>query len=69
MTNSRLVTRISLLLVLLMGLFGGWYASTNWQLEVQSIDVNAITQETDWVDVIAGIGEGAVQLVLGLTTE
>ena len=68
MLNSRLVTRISLILVLLMGLFGGWYASQHWIPDSASYDVTSITEETDWIDVVAGLGEEAVQLVLGLTS-
>lgn len=51
-----------------MGMFGGWYASRNWQPDVTAYDLTTVTEETDWVDFVAGLGEGALQLVLGLTS-
>jgi hypothetical protein len=67
--NSRLITRISLILVILMGLFGGWYAARNWQPDLASFDASIVTEDTDWMDVVAGLGEEAVQLLLGLTSD
>ena len=66
--RNRLITRISLILVLLMGLLGGWYASRNWQPDLDAYSAASITEEVDWIDVIAGLGEEAVQLLLGLTS-
>ena len=67
--RNRLIFRLSLLIVLCMGAFGGWYSSRNWTPDFQVGDVNALTEEIDWVDVIASIGEEAVQLLLGLTSD
>lgn len=66
--NNRLVTRISLILVILMGLFGGWYASRNWQPDVSAYETPILTDDVDWIDVVAELGEEAVQLLMGLTT-
>lgn len=66
--NNRLITRVSLIVVILMGMFGGWYASRNWNPDLTAYDTSALTEEIDWIDVVAGIGEEAVQLLLGLTS-
>ncbi len=66
--NSRQLTRIFFVLVILMGLFGGWYAAQNWQPDLAAYDTSALTEETDWIDVMAGLGEEAIQLFLGLTS-
>jgi hypothetical protein len=66
--RNRLITRISLILVLCIGLFGGWYASRNWVPEIQSSEIAGITEEVDWIDLLAGVGEEAVQLLMGVTS-
>jgi len=64
--NSRLQTRIFFLLVLAMGLFGAWYATTRITLDLTAISTPA--NSADWVELIALIGEEVIQLFLGITS-
>ena len=64
---ARLTTRISFTLVLLMGLFGWWYATRNWHIDPTSIQLAGLTGEGDWVDFASALGERALQIFLGLT--
>ena len=66
--NNRTVTRLSLILVLCAGLFGGWYGFHNWQPDLSSMNTTIADEETDWVELIAGIGEETVQFFLGVAS-
>ncbi len=65
MRQNRWAIRISFLAVLLMGLFGLWYATAIWIPLFDSADLSALADNVDWVDTAATIGEQAVQLLLG----
>ena len=65
----RLFLRVDFILVLAMGLFGGWYANHYWRIDPDQIQPTLITGEGDWVDFLADFGEGALQLFLGFTSE
>ncbi len=54
--------------MLLMGLFGLWYATAIWIPMFDSVDLSAFADNVDWVDTAATIGEQAVQLLLGATS-
>lgn len=66
--HKRLMLRLYFILVIALALFGGWYANRNWQIDTSSVDTLAIEDEGDWVDFFADLGEGAIQLFLGFTT-
>jgi hypothetical protein len=66
---KRQMLRLYFLLVIALALFGGWYASTYWEVETEAISSLNIQDEADWVDFFAGLGEGAIQLFLGFTTD
>jgi len=67
--NRRFLLRSYFILVLAMGLFGGWYANRHWRIDPSAIQPVLITQEGDWVDFFSDLGEGALQLFLGFTSE
>ncbi len=67
--NRRFLLRAYFILVLTMGLFGGWYANGHWRIDPDEVQPILITQEGDWVDFFADLGEGALQLFLGFTSE
>ena len=67
--QKRLMLRIYLLLVILFALFGGWYATQSWQVETDALNALNMEDEGDWVDFFAALGEGAIQLFLGFTTD
>jgi hypothetical protein len=67
--NNRTLIRLSFLLVIVMGLLGGWYASHAWQVDARSIaQIGGAGGSGDWVDFFATLGEGALQLFLGFTS-
>ena len=61
-------TRISFILVLTMGMFGFFYATATWLPALESIDFAGFAEGVDWVEVLAAIGEQALQLLLGATS-
>jgi hypothetical protein len=67
--NNRWVIRASFIAVIVMGLFGFWYAVSVWMPMLDAIDLSAFAEDVDWVDMVAAIGEQAVQLLLGITSE
>jgi hypothetical protein len=67
--NNRQLLRLYLLLILVTGMVGGWYARTNWQIEADTLQALNVTQdEGDWVEFFATIGEETIQLFLGFTS-
>ena len=67
--QKRLMLRLYFILVIALALFGGWYANRNWEIETEALSALAVTDETNWVDFFAALGEGAIQLFLGFTTD
>jgi len=66
---NRQLTRLFFSLVIVMGLLGGLYASRNWQPDLGALETTSLGEETDWIDFLATLGEEAVQLFLGFTSE
>jgi hypothetical protein len=66
--NNRTLIRLSFLLVIGMGLFGGWYAGHAWQIEAGTLAQLGSSGSGDWVDFFATLGEAALQLFLGFTS-
>ena len=67
--NNRQLTRLFFVLVIAMGLFGAQYARVNWRPDVARWNASSTAQATDWVDLLARLGEETIQLFLGLTSE
>lgn len=66
---KRQMLRLYFVLVLVVGLFGGWYASRNFSLEVDTLSAVDIGEEADWIDFFAALGEETIQLFLGFTSD
>jgi hypothetical protein len=66
--NNRQLTRLFFVLVIVMGLFGAQFAMRNWQPNLAEFDAANTVEGADWIDLIAGLGEEAIQLFLGLTS-
>lgn len=64
--NNRQLIRFSFLLVIGVGLWGGWW--TTQQMQIDPVTLAPVTNTTDWVDLLALIGEETIQLFLGLTS-
>lgn len=67
--HKRLMLRLYFILVIALALVGGWYADRYWQVETEAISALNMTEETNWVDFFAALGEGTIQLFLGFTTK
>jgi hypothetical protein len=64
-TNRHLL-RLFFLVVILMGLLGGWYADRRWQQMSQTLEVDLST-ETDWIGVISALAENGIKFFQGAT--
>ncbi|MCE7989421.1 MAG: hypothetical protein DYG89_50355 [Caldilinea sp. CFX5] len=65
--NNRQVIRLFFLLVIGVGLAGGWLTRQWVQLETLTL-TPTVTDNRNWVDLLALIGEQTIQLFLGLTS-
>lgn len=65
--NSRQLLRLFLILVIGMGWFGWWYAGRNWQMEMETLQLSALTGEVDWLEFIAVLVEGGIEIFQGAT--
>jgi hypothetical protein len=65
--NNRQVIRLFFLLVIGVGLVGGWLTMQWVQLERLTFATSA-ADNRNWVDLLALIGEQTIQLFLGLTS-
>jgi len=65
--NNRQVIRLFFLLVIGVGLVGGWLTRQWVQLETLTI-TPTVADNRNWVDLLALIGEQTIQLFLGLTS-
>ena len=65
---NRHLQRIFFLLVILAGLYGWSYATSNWSFDLSLFDLSQFTDRTDWMETIAALLEQAIQLFLALTS-
>ena len=66
---NRQLTRIFFLIILTMAFFGRQYALANWQIDPQSLTFADLGEDSNWIDVVASLGEQALRLFLGLTNQ
>ena len=66
--NNKQFIRLFFVLVICAGLYGYAYALINWQFSAESLTSFSFDEESDWIDVIAALGEEVLQLFLGLTS-
>lgn len=66
--TKRMTLRLSLLLVILAGLIGGWMVAGAWQFEADSLAALDSGDSTDWLELAAGFAEEAIQLFFGFTS-
>lgn len=65
---NRHFQRIFFVLVILAGIYGWNYASTYWTFDLSLFDISGLIDETDWMEIVAGILEQAIQLFLAMTS-
>lgn len=66
--TNRQLTRLFFILIICASLYGYSYALRNWQFSGDSFDLISISEDSDWIDFAATLGEEAMQLFLGLTS-
>ncbi len=66
--RNRRQLRISLILILLAAFLGAWYGSTHWQLHPETWQFSGFSEDGDWIDTVADMGEAGIQLFMGLTS-
>lgn len=64
--NNRQLIRLFFLIVIGAGLWGGWYTSQHFQIEMLAIAPP--TDSSNWMDLLALLGEQTIQLLLGFTS-
>ncbi len=65
--NNRFLTRIFFATVLVVGLLGGWFASSRWNVDIDALLAPTGAEQTDWVDAASLVGEEMLQFFLGWT--
>jgi hypothetical protein len=65
-TNRHLL-RLFFVLIILMGLFGFWYADRSWQALTQDLNI-AAPGETDWVNLLADFFENSLKFFQSATS-
>ena len=66
--RNRLQLRVSLMLILLAAFAGAWYGLNNWQIQPENLQFSGLTEDSNWIDILATLGEQAIQLFMGLTS-
>lgn len=64
---NRHLQRLFFFLVILAGIYGWNYATTNWTFDLSLFDISTIIDGTDWMEFIAGLLEQAIQLFMAMT--
>ncbi|HMN31134.1 MAG TPA: hypothetical protein PKE45_23480 [Caldilineaceae bacterium] len=68
MRTNRHLLRLFFLVVILMALFGGWYADQRWQTMTRNLEVE-MPVETDWISIIAAATENGIRFFQGATAD
>ena len=67
--SKRQMLRFYFILVIAVGLFGGWYAKNSWQVDTGALSSLNVGEDGDWIDFFAALGEETIQLFLGFTSK
>ena len=67
--RSRLLNRIFFALVIAAGLYGWYFGARYWQPDPSALDLNAFVGGADWIELIAGLLEDAIQLFQDFTSQ
>ena len=67
--RSRWLYRISFVLVIAAGLYGWFYGAGNWQPDASALEIASLTGGADWIDLVAGILEDAIQIFQEISSQ
>jgi uncharacterized protein YgiM (DUF1202 family) len=65
-TNRHLL-RLWFLLMILLVLWGGWYADRQWQAMTSDLEIN-VSSETDWISLVSALAENGIKFFQGATS-
>lgn len=65
--NNRQLIRLFFVLVIGVGLWGGWFTMQRFHLDSLTFTTSS-SDNRNWLDLLAVIGEQTIQLLLGLTS-
>ena len=65
--HSRLLNRIFFALVIAAGPYGWFYGARNWQPDASALELSSLTGGADWIDLVAGLLEDAIQIFQQIT--
>ena len=67
--RSRWLYRIFFVLVIAAGLYGWFYGARNWQPDASALEIVSLTGGADWIDLVAGVLEDAIQIFQEITSQ
>lgn len=67
MRTNRHLLRLFFLAVILMGLWGGWWADRRWQEITHDMAVE-LPSDTDWISLVADLAENSMKFFQGATS-
>ncbi len=67
--RSRWLTRIFFALVIAAGIYGWFYGAANWQPDASAFEIASLTGGADWIELVAGIMEDAIQIFQEITSQ
>ncbi len=67
--RSRWLYRIFFVLVIAAGLYGWLYGARNWQPDASALEIASLTGGADWIDLVAGVLEDAIQIFQEITSQ
>jgi hypothetical protein len=53
--------------VILLGLWGAWYADRTWQAMTNDLEVD-VSSDTDWIGVVSVLAENGIKFFQGATS-
>lgn len=65
---KRWTLRLSLLLVIIAGVAGGWAFAGAWEVNPNDMAGLSTGNSADWAEILATIAEEAIQLFFGFTS-
>ncbi len=66
--NSRALLRLFLILVIGMAFFGWQYADRNWRPTPEDLQLPALSEDLDWLNLVADLLEDEIEVFQSATS-